>query len=123
MIRRPQKATRTDTLFPYTTLFRSIRSVPPRRLRLPPVGGRQASIRLGSGRTPSSSSFIGRIPVGHVTLERAAEHAQLIGHLIPRSEEHTSEFQSLMRSSYAVFCLKKKKTIKYQTNTLKHKHK
>src|SRR3546814_16309525 len=60
-----------------------IRSVPPRRLRLPPVGGRQASLRLGSGRTPSSSSFLGRIPVGPVTLERPAEHAQLIGHLIP----------------------------------------
>src|SRR3546814_6420021 len=84
-----------------------IRSVAPRRLRLPPVGGRQASIRLGSGRTPSSSSLISRIPIGHVALER-------------RSEEHTSELQSLMRISYAVFCLKKKKKSKLQA--IKHKH-
>src|SRR3546814_13562550 len=79
-----------------------IRSVPPRRLRLPPVGGRQASIRLGSGRTPSSSSFIGRIPVGHVTLERAAENAQLIGTL--RSEERRvgKECVSKCRSQWSL---------------------
>src|SRR3546814_3221016 len=81
MIRRPPRSTRTDTLFPYTTLFRSLLAdlspaVPDRLADRRPVGGRG---RLW--RRPG------------------------------RSEEHTSELQSLMRSSYAVFCLKKKKTI------------
>src|SRR3546814_4020911 len=81
MIRRPPRSTRTDTLFPYTTLFRS------------------SSTRAGS-RTPRSWS--GRPPPGRTwcTTTRSARS---------RSEEHTSELQSLMRISYAVFCLKKKK--------------
>src|SRR3546814_5569277 len=66
-----------------------IRSVASRMLRLPPVGGRQASIRQGSGRTPSSSSIISPTPIGHVALERPAQHAQLIGLLIPAgSDKH-----------------------------------
>src|SRR3546814_15331207 len=77
MIRRPPRSTRTDTLFPYTTLFRSI----DRRLR----------ILIGN---------IGRDPHGRTHKPPAFERA--------RSEEHTSELQSLMRISYAVFCLKKK---------------
>src|SRR3546814_6011707 len=80
MIRRPPRSTRTDTLFPYTTLFRS-----------PP------------GRAPA--------PCGRRPRRRARQHC--------RSEEHTSELQSLMRISYAVFCLKKKKkkkTKKQQPN-------
>src|SRR3546814_4274302 len=90
MIRRPPRSTRTDTLFPYTTLFRSDGG--PRRqrgaARLPdPVRLRQAGLGGGRPRGP------------------AREH----GHAVrPRSEEHTSELQSLMRISYAVFCLKKK---------------
>src|SRR3546814_1477073 len=84
MIRRPPRSTRTDTLFPYTTLFRSRRSAP----LLRPTAGRRRSSRPGHGR---------RHP------PRRPER---------RSEEHTSELQSLMRISYAVFCLKKKnKTI------------
>src|SRR3546814_3768443 len=77
MIRRPPRSTRTDTLFPYTTLFRSSwrRSVPVLCPHQPPVRHRQ------------------RLPA-----------------CWRRSEEHTSELQSLMRISYAVFCLKKKKT-------------
>src|SRR3546814_2876596 len=81
MIRRPPRSTRTDTLFPYTTLFRSI---------------------LGLGIAP--------------TLEKPAEIGRGVAHhhhragLETRSEEHTSELQSLMRISYAVFCLKKKNT-------------
>src|SRR3546814_2819461 len=82
MIRRPPRSTRTDTLFPYTTLFRSVgrlrrRSAPPGH-RLPADGSVRAR-RVGDDRRP-------------------------------RSEEHTSELQSLMRISYAVFCLKKKTT-------------
>src|SRR3546814_3338793 len=92
MIRRPPRSTRTDTLFPYTTLFRSV------------IDG-----------------------VRHVTVDQEGVPSQIIGGsrciaavrhrlrcddrdaIMPRSEEHTSELQSLMRISYAVFCLKKKK--------------
>src|SRR3546814_7248818 len=71
MIRRPPRSTRTDTLFPYTTLFRS----------------------PATARCTVCSIWLGRYAIHH------------------RSEEHTSELQSLMRISYAVFCLKKKKNI------------
>src|SRR3546814_1270474 len=77
MIRRPPRSTRTDTLFPYTTLFRSQRDLD--------RGPRALAQRRGGGEVD-------------VALARF------------RSEEHTSELQSLMRISYAVFCLKKKKT-------------
>src|SRR3546814_6106585 len=77
MIRRPPRSTRTDTLFPYTTLFRSRSGKPPR---------------------PFSDKSSGS--------ERHLKKWKKCG---LRSEEHTSELQSLMRISYAVFCLKKKK--------------
>src|SRR3546814_5567335 len=99
MIRRPPRSTRTDTLFPYTTLFRSLGERPdpllhallddradPRRPHLQPAGRGAGS---GQALDPPDD---------------------------PRSEEHTSELQSLMRISYAVFCLKKKK------DTTKHKN-
>src|SRR3546814_2123803 len=88
MIRRPPRSTRTDTLFPYTTLFRS-----------PRIPG-----------TPPPWNGPSRLP------------RRLI---ISRSEEHTSELQSLMRISYAVFCLKKKKKNKMKTQykTYSHYHK
>src|SRR3546814_7028788 len=78
MIRRPPRSTLTDTLFPYTTLFRSVRTLV-RRSAGP--ARRASSHRLGGGRRFRREQ---------------------------RSEEHTSELQSLMRISYAVFCLKKK---------------
>src|SRR3546814_7435947 len=91
MVRRPPRSTRTDTLFPYTTLFRSAgedqRGVVPR--------GRRAADRLDSTLVKNFVPFGRWIGTG----QRAH-----------RSEEHTSELQSLMRISYAVFCLKKKKT-------------
>src|SRR3546814_1140098 len=91
MIRRPPRSTRTDTLFPYTTLFRSLaqcRSI--RRCSVSmPVSVRKAFIGAICG--PRS-----RIPSARQPRMKA------------RSEEHTSELQSLMRISYAVFCLKKK---------------
>src|SRR3546814_17704934 len=81
MIRRPPRSTRTDTLFPYTTLFRS----PRKRHAIPAMLREQSRCkRIGKGPT--------------------------------RSEEHTSELQSLMRISYAVFCLKKKRS----TDTVTH---
>src|SRR3546814_3084193 len=75
MIRRPPRSTRTDTLFPYTTLFRSA----------------------------LDTEHLGRI--GRKQCEQPVDRDPLVAH---RSEEHTSELQSLMRISYAVFCLKKK---------------
>src|SRR3546814_4958084 len=97
MIRRPPRSTRTDTLFPYTTLFRSDRN----RAAQPPGPGlpRQAPSVKISTRSPGSS------PVSAMT----ALALDAIGGGAARSEEHTSELQSLMRISYAVFCLKKKK--------------
>src|SRR3546814_1114607 len=88
MIRRPPRSTRTDTLFPYTTLFRSGR-----------VGRGRREDREGLDRE-------GRSCRDH---EREGGRGHRVG-LQRRSEEHTSELQSLMRISYAVFCLKKKKT-------------
>src|SRR3546814_964303 len=88
MIRRPPRSTRTDTLFPYTTLFRS------RRCRC----GRECP--CGSARAPRSPPCASRGT-------RAPGAGECRGGA-RRSEEHTSELQSLMRISYAVFCLKKK---------------
>src|SRR3546814_5207100 len=98
MIRRPPRSTRTDTLFPYTTLFRSHRSgAEPQPVH---PGGRR---EMGSADAP-----LPRVGTGHqVALLSTLEIDPARG---LRSEEHTSELQSLMRISYAVFCLKKKKT-------------
>src|SRR3546814_9453226 len=103
MIRRPPRSTRTDTLFPYTTLFRSLRRAPARAVRGLPAQERTAA---GAGRLPARGR---RAPV-----HRRGVGGDLDGAVQPdrrslRSEEHTSELQSLMRISYAVFCLKKKK--------------
>src|SRR3546814_6822693 len=96
MIRRPPRSTRTDTLFPYTTLFRS------------------QGVYRGHGR-----------PVVHVAgIRRGAAGrgggAADAGAALLRSEGHTSELQSLMRISYAVFCLKKKKKKKNNDNKKKY---
>src|SRR3546814_1296097 len=98
MIRRPPRYTRTDTLFPYTTLFRSRSSGSPMRDSLTQIRHStrdSASLRTGSIWWPSVS--------GGDTSSVATK----VGNAT-RSEEHTSELQSLMRISYAVFCLKKK---------------
>src|SRR3546814_9483836 len=88
MIRRPPRSTRTDTLFPYTTLFRSLA---------------ENLDRIASGQ------ILQRLDAFDVT--GAKDGMREIGARFcrVRSEEHTSELQSLMRISYAVFCLKKKK--------------
>src|SRR3546814_6411290 len=98
MRRRPPKSTRTDTLFPYTPLFRSRDAF----AALPAPAG-------GQGRTPCRGD---RGPGPHRHAGRASPSAS------GRSEEHTSELQSLMRISYAVFCLKKKKTTHKNTNII-----
>src|SRR3546814_4231634 len=99
MIRRPPRSTRTDTLFPYTTLFRSFteieRTVPPLRplqVVQKPLGGQ-----------PHKLAKVPALPI------RDRRLGVFDRGLNERSEEHTSELQSLMRISYAVFCLKKKK--------------
>src|SRR3546814_7089523 len=94
MIRRPPRSTLTDTLFPYTTLFRSA-GQGRRRGR---VGRRGDGLRRGADRPAAR------------TTPRGRRARRLLRRGLPRrSEEHTSELQSLMRISYAVFCLKKTK--------------
>src|SRR3546814_2329094 len=97
-IRRPSRSTRTDTLFPYTTLFRSIWGGP--------VSGRHCVQRYYEALDSSPAS------AGSTTSEvTGADSASISESVRPeRSEEHTSELQSLMRTSYAVFCLKKTNT-------------
>src|SRR3546814_8121749 len=119
MIRRPPRSTRTDTLFPYTTLFRS-HDVFALQIR---VVGEQF---IDAEPRPD-------LPHEHADRDTQTADARLathdlgcLGDAIERSEEHTSELQSLMRTSYAVFCLKKKKrktphNAKEHRDTLVHK--
>src|SRR3546814_4551576 len=106
MIRRPTRSTRTDTLFPYTTLFRSIdrRFMPSRSVNADANLRRERALGdlavEGRARKPGA-----RKDGGEADDLFGIEH----GTCFLRSEEHTSELQSLMRISYAVFCLKKKK--------------
>src|SRR3546814_5074947 len=97
MIRRPPRSTRTDTLFPYTTLFRS-------GVGLGLVGLGLVGAGLGACRVVVAASG-----EGDAADDREHEHHGADRRQELRSEEHTSELQSLMRTSYAVFCLKKKK--------------
>src|SRR3546814_8572593 len=106
MIRRPPRSTRTDTLFPYTTLFRSGRPLKPRQ--------------------PGETLGIFPDIFAHMLVRQRHDEAvdltglQFITKRIQRSEEHTSELQSLMRISYAVFCLQKKKNT--NSHHLLHTH-
>src|SRR3546814_10020277 len=112
MIRRPPRSTRTDPLFPYPTLFRSA-DVAAGLVALPNdrsvVVGLITGCGMGKGRIPAPTVRSGE-PNAALKQEhrRLIAHAAAAGHIV-RSEEHTSELQSLMRISYAVFCLKKKK--------------
>src|SRR3546814_12879013 len=93
MIRRPPRSTRTNTLFPYTTLFRSIHD------RRAGLGKLLPALRAQAlGRIADACQQPERVRIDRTSGEAAC-----------RSEEHTSELQSLIRISYAVFCLKKKK--------------
>src|SRR3546814_2329872 len=96
MIRRPPRSTRTDTLFPYTTLFRS-----------PAILGRPVYWA-----DPTIQTILGNENSERAHAYYDLQLGKISGEALPRrSEEHTSELQSLMRISYAVFCLKKKKKI------------
>src|SRR3546814_2940222 len=122
MLRRPPRSTRPDTLFPYTTLFRSL------------PGDAVGHFAVAGGDFARADvDFLDALPhrrhrAGQPGLHaphRRVQYADLVAaarrdHFAQRSEEHTSELQSLMRTSYAVFCLKKKKTEhKHQINTRK----
>src|SRR3546814_4609022 len=98
MIRLPPRSTRTDTLFPYTTLFRS-EDLTPQRVT-------EIIDRLRAGEEVSPGSQTGRLASAP---EGGPQTLLNLPDRVGRSEEHTSELQSLMRISYAVFCLKKKK--------------
>src|SRR3546814_1889928 len=98
MIRRPPRSTRTDTLFPYTTLFRSHTGVIPTHRN-----GQSAAEHDMKNEDGNLLIFS-----GNANRPLALAVCRELG-VRPRSEEHTSELQSLMRISYAVFCLKKKK--------------
>src|SRR3546814_18974203 len=100
MIRRPPRSTRTDTLFPYTTLFRS---------RMAAMG-----IAISDRIAPMAPVALMVMVDDAGVKERWRSQIERGG---ARSEEHTSELQSLMRISYAVFCLKKKKKTRRQTYT------
>src|SRR3546814_3706071 len=105
MIRRPPRSTRTDTLFPYTTLFRSGPPVPTVG-RSPHDVGCPGIVRTVSLADPPADGSRAR---SQNTRLQAVEGRRTDVTARERSEEHTSELQSLMRISYAVFCLKKKK--------------
>src|SRR3546814_2873522 len=119
MIRRPPRSTRTDTLFPYTTLFRSLTS------QIAHAGGPPFQMWVTPRKLPHLA-FIGTSSILFAIVNWMKVPAYLalgaFRHEVVRSEEHTSELQSLMRISYAVFCLKnKKKTPPKQRNCQKHK--
>src|SRR3546814_9047618 len=114
MIRRPTSSTRTDTLFPYTTFFRS--------MRRPEING---FVSVAPPANMHDFSFLAPCPSSGLIVQGDKDEVVPEGSV--RSEEHTSELQSLMRTSYAVFCLKKKKNIyhyhlylKYNTPILHH---
>src|SRR3546814_5046099 len=114
MIQLPPRSTRTDTLFPYTTLFRSRLGVPHRAVG--DLSARRGDVHRGGEGAPRwrPRQAGARDPRFHAAgsdpQPRACRLQQEGGGGGIRSEEHTSELQSLMRISYAVFCLKKKKT-------------
>src|SRR3546814_3731049 len=117
MLRRPPGSTRTDTLFPYTTLFRSPagnRVAAHHRDRglghaMQPFEDRGVKVVIGEDRFERPvSARIAEVATGAEMIARAFKDETAAGRVFGRSEEHTSELQSLMRISYAVFCLKQK---------------
>src|SRR3546814_5265271 len=108
MLRRPPRSTRTDTLFPYTTLFRSHQRPAHFLRRFEGVRGARPR------RAPGAAARHGQPVAVRPGRDRFPQQA--------RSEEHTSELQSLMRISYAVFCLKKKKHTRMHAYTVHTKN-
>src|SRR3546814_10445939 len=117
MIRRPPRSTRTDTLFPYTTLFRSVAGP---LQALPRQFEHEALLGVDPDRFAWGDAEELRVESVDALQVSAASGIDLARHLLIRSEEHTSELQSLMRISYAVFCLKKKTQHKHNHSTHNH---
>src|SRR3546814_1426783 len=112
MLRRPPRSTRTDTRFPYATLFRSA---------VVAMGQLQHAQQAGHAYRATADHGIPERHRRAVRLQEQSLVGAARGCLTARSEEHTSELQSLMRISYAVFCLKKKKkTQKHRKSPLTH---
>src|SRR3546814_3699100 len=112
MIRRPPRSTRTDTLFPYTTLFRSVDEF-----------AVELALQIGGNRAATVDDLLQRLAAivdVDMHLRETLTARRHCDAQPDRSEEHTSELQSLMRISYAVFCLKKKKKQQYSTRQKTH---
>src|SRR3546814_3155248 len=107
MRRRPPRSTRTDTLLPYTTLFRSRLLIDGDRI---PILREKDILTPDTADTPAKLVYLA-VQLMYLSPDPMAHHPtyfSLVRDILNRSEEHTSELQSLMRISYAVFCLKKK---------------
>src|SRR3546814_5015269 len=104
MIRRPPRSTRTDTLFPYTTLFRSPSAAD---------AGADAMTANMMPATSAAPSLLAKLDINMECPFKLTRRGRKGSQKTLRSEEHTSELQSLMRISYAVFCLQKNKALKY----------
>src|SRR3546814_9772185 len=120
MIRLPPRSTRTDPFFPYTTLFRSLRRS---------VSAWTLELAMKFGPQPDPLQVCGASRPAGFAISVPSPPPRNAVTIYPRSEEHTSELQSLMRISYAVFCLKKKKkhnkhnnNKKYIKNNMHHRH-
>src|SRR3546814_10502452 len=113
MIRRPPRSTRTDTLFPYTTLFRSAGYLEGTQMSIGRYCQKRGERPISRRMRNHSSKHGNAAP-----LNMSEQIPQMTGIGYPRSEEHTSQLQSLMRISYAVFCLKKKITIQSINRTI-----
>src|SRR3546814_4097516 len=120
MLRRPPRSTRTDTLCPYTTLFRStgliagIRSLGVRDIKMTTNGfllARKVEALKCAGLRSINISLDALDEGSFFRMTKRQGVERVIAGVLARSEEHTSELQSLMRISYAVFCLKKKNTL------------
>src|SRR3546814_4285275 len=108
MLRRPPRSTRTDTLFPYTTLFRSFLGLDVADTESPGMRGLEALIEtIHPDDAAEFRDSLGRCLITGEPFSMSCRLRRADG-VYRRSEEHTSELQSLMRISYAVFCLKKK---------------
>src|SRR3546814_10823745 len=117
MIRRPPRSTRTDTLFPDTTLFRSSSGA----IRMHGLYDAVIDACLTKPRLQPEVRDVLRLGTHQLLSMRVPDHAAISTSVDLRSEEHTSELQSLMRISYAVFCLKKKKSTKEKKTPNNHK--
>src|SRR3546814_1370717 len=117
MIRRPPISTRTDTLFPYTTLFRSTCAQEPIVAQVSTIVPAPMCAPMLTNDGISTTSLPMKLPRRAITPDTTRTPSLRNA---ARSEEHTSELQSLMRISYAVFCLKKKKQQHYTINNDKY---